>query len=293
MIGHRGAAGLAPENTLAAFSKACEVRVDVVELDVLLTADGKIVVHHDYTLSPDIARTPQGDRLSRPGPAIKDLTLAKLKTYDVGRLEPYTRYSLRYPEQQPVDGERIPTLGEVISLLKAKCDPATQLWVEIKTNPEKPDLTPTPETVADAVVQFLRQQDFTGRVRILSFDWRALVHIQKIAPDIPTVYLSLVGRSLNNIKPGRPGASPWMAGLDIDDFSGSIPQAVKAAGGRYWAPYYKHITYDLLNEAHELGLQVFAWTPDKRGAMVRLIEMGADGIITNRPDILRSIVSEQ
>jgi glycerophosphoryl diester phosphodiesterase len=293
VIGHRGAAGLAPENTLSAFRRACEIGVDAVELDVLLTADDKIVVHHDYTLSPDIARTPQNEWLSRPGPAIKDLTLAKLKTYDVGRLKPNTRYSRRYPEQQPVDGERIPTLGEVISLLKAKCDPATQLWVEIKTNPEKPDLTPTSETVADAVVQFLRQQDFTARVRILSFDWRSLVHVQKIAPDIPTVYLSLVGRSLNNIKPGQPGASPWMAGLDIDDFSGSIPQAVKAAGGRYWAPYYKHITYDLLNEAHELGLQVFVWTPDKRGAMVRLIEMGVDGIITNRPDILRSIVSEQ
>ncbi len=293
IIGHRGAAGLAPENTLAAFSRACEIGVDAVELDVLLTAEDKIVVHHDYTLKPEIARTPDGEWLNRPGPLIKELTLANLKTYDVGRLKPNTRYSRRYPEQQPVDGERIPTLGEVISLLKAKCDPATQLWVEIKTNPEKPDLTPAPETVADAVVQFLRQQDFTARVRILSFDWRSLVHVQKIAPDIPTVYLSLVGRSLNNIKPGQPGASPWMAGLDIDDFSGSIPQAVKAAGGRYWAPYYKHITYDLLNEAHELGLQVFVWTPDKRGAMVRLIEMGVDGIITNRPDILRSIVSEQ
>jgi glycerophosphoryl diester phosphodiesterase len=244
-------------------------------------------------LKPEITRTPDGEWLSRPGPLIKELTLANLKTYDVGRLKPNTRYSRRYPEQQPVDGEPIPTLDEVISLLKAKCDPATQLWVEIKTNPEKPDLTPAPETVADAVVQFLRQQNFTGRVRILSFDWRSLVHVQKIEPEIPTVYLSLEGRSLNNIKPGHPGSSPWMAGLDIDDFNGSIPQAVKAAGGRYWAPYYKHLTYDLLNEAHELGIQVFVWTPDKRSAMVRLIEMGVDGIITNRPDILRSIVRER
>jgi len=293
IIGHRGAAGLVPENTLCAFKRACEIEVNAVEIDVLLTADNKIVVHHDYSLKPEITRTPQGDWLSLSGPAIKDLTLAKLKAYDVGRLKPNTRYSSRYPEQQPADGERIPTLGEVIALLKTKCDLATQLWIEIKTNPEKPDLTPTPETVADAVVQFLRQQDFTGRVRILSFDWRALVHVQKIAPDLPTVYLSLVGRSLNNIKPGQPGASPWMAGIDIDDFSGSVPRAVKAAGGRYWAPYYKHITYNLLKEAHELGLQVFVWTPDKRNAMVRLIEMGVDGIITNRPDILKALLSEQ
>jgi len=293
IIGHRGAAGLAPENTLSAFQRACEIGVDAVELDVLLTADNKIAVHHDYILKPETTRTPDGEWLNRPGSLIKDLTLANLKTYDVGRLKPGTRYSRRYPAQQPVDGERIPTLGEVISLLKAKCDPATQLWVEIKTNPEKPDLTPAPGIVADAVVMLLRLQNFTERVRILSFDWRALMHIQKLEPEIPTVYLSLEGRSLNNIKAGRPGASPWMAGLDIDDFSGSIPQAVKAAGGRYWAPYYKHLTYDLLNEAHELGIQVYVWTSDKRSDMVRLIEMGVDGIITNRPDILRSILCER
>jgi glycerophosphoryl diester phosphodiesterase len=293
IIGHRGAAGLVPENTLAAFKRACEIGVDAVELDVLMTLDRKIVVHHDYTLKPEITRTPDGEWLSPPGPLIKELTLASLKTYDVGRLRPGTRYSRRYPEQQPVDGERIPSLGEVISLFKSKCDPATQLWAEIKTNPEKPDFTPAPEAVADAMVQILRMQNFTDRVRILSFDWRALVHIQKLAPEIPAVYLSLEGRSLNNIKAGRPGASPWMAGFDIDDFSGSIPQAVKAAGGRYWAPFYKHLTHGLLNEAHALGIKVFVWTPDKRKDMIRLIEMGVDGIITNRPDILRSIVSER
>jgi len=293
VIGHRGAAGLAPENTLAAFKKACELGVDAVELDVLLTADSKIVVHHDYSLKSDTARTPDGKWLQHSGPAINTISLDKLKTYDVGRLKPGTRYARRYPEQQPVDGERIPTLEEVISFLKAGCDPATQLWVEIKTNPEKPDLTPSPETVADRVVPLLREENITGRVRILSFDWRALVHVQKVAPDIPTVYLSLEGRSLNNIKPGQPGPSPWMAGIDIDDFNGSIPRAVKAAGGSYWAPYYKHITAGLLNEAHELGIQVFVWTVDSKNDMERLIEMGIDGIITNRPDVLIDLLRKQ
>ena len=111
IIGHRGAAGLAPENTLSAFKRACEIGVDAIELDALLTADGKIVVHHDYTLKPESTRTPDGKWLNRPGPLIKELTLANLKTYDVGRLKPNTGYSHRYPEQQPVDGERIPTPG--------------------------------------------------------------------------------------------------------------------------------------------------------------------------------------
>ena len=70
MVGHRGAAGLAPENTLAAFKKACEIGVDAIELDVLLTADNKVVVHHDYALKPETTRTPDGEWLSRPGPLI-------------------------------------------------------------------------------------------------------------------------------------------------------------------------------------------------------------------------------
>ena len=78
----------------------------------------------------------------------------------------------------------------------------------------------------------------------------------------------------------------------IDDFNGSIPRAVKAAGGRYWVPYYKHITAGLLNDAHELGIQVFVWTVDSKNDMARLIEMGIDGIITNRPDILRDLIRE-
>ena len=290
LIGHRGAAGLAPENTLAAFRQACEIGVDAVELDVFLTADQKIVVHHDYTLKPEIARTAD-DKWIKAGSdlAINALTLAQLKQYDVGRLKPNTRYASRYPEQQPVDGQRIPTLREVVSLIKKQCGPATQLWIEIKTSPEKPDLTPSPEVVANAVVNIVRKEKISARVFMLSFDWRVLVHVQKIAPGIPTVYLSLIGTSLNNIKPGQPGISPWTAGIDIDDYKGSIPQAVKAAGGRYWAQYYKQLTAEDLKVAHKLGIQVFVWTVDSTREMVRLIEMGVDGIITNRPDLFQKI----
>jgi glycerophosphoryl diester phosphodiesterase len=128
---------------------------------------------------------------------------------------------------------------------------------------------------------------------ILSFDWRSLVHVQKIIPEVPTVYLSHTGVRLNNIKPGTPGPSPWTAGIDVDDFDGSIPRAVKTAGGRYWSPNHKTITPTLVQEAHQLGLLVFVWTPDSRHQMTRLINMGVDGITTNRPDILKSVLSQK
>ena len=291
VVGHRGAAGLLPENTLAAFKRGCELGIDAIELDVLLSADGELVVHHDFKLKPEIARTADGAWIpSGSQPAIKDLTLAQLKTYDIGRLQPKTSYAARYPEQNPVDGERIPTFKEAIDLFKQSCSPPTRLFVEIKTSPEEPGMTPAPEVLSDRVVKMLKEEGIAERAWILSFDWRNLVHIQKTAPEIATVYLTIVGAGLNNLKPNQPGASPWMAGLDIDDFDGSAPRAVKAAGGRIWSPFFKNLTPESLAEARQLGLLVSVWTPDTPEDLKKLIEIKVDAITTNRPDVLKKLL---
>ena len=294
VIGHRGAAGLAPENTLAAFSKALDIGVDGVELDVQLSADGIAVVHHDFQLNPDITQTEGGEWLEKGKTLpIKELTLAELKKYDVGRLKPGTTYANRYPDQKPAEGERIPTLQEVILLLKGDEDDKTQLWIEIKTSPEKPKLSQSPEPVTDAVLAVIRKERFSARTMILSFDWRALVHVQKTAPEIPTVYLSPIGSRWTDVRPGDPGAAQWTAGIDLGEFEGSIPHAVKAAGGRYWDPNHMTITPGLVQEAHQLGLKVFVWTPDSKERMLDLMDMNVDGITTNRPDILKAILSSK
>jgi len=294
VIGHRGAAGLLPENTLAAFAKACELGADAIELDVLVSADGELVVHHDFKLKPEIARASDGAWIpSGSPPAVKDLTLAHLKTYDIGRLQPKTSYAARYPEQNPVDGERIPTFKEAIDLFKKSCSPTTRLFVEIKTSPEEPNLTPPPEVVSDKVIRMLRKEGIAERTGILSFDWRNLAHIQKTAPEITTVYLTIVGTGLNNLKPNQLGASPWLAGLDIDDFAGSAPRAVKAAGGRIWSPFFKNLTPETLAEARQLGLLVSVWTPDSPDDLKKLIEMKVDAITTNRPDVLKRLLESR
>ena len=291
VIGHRGAAGLLPENTLAAFKRGCELGIDAIELDVLVSADGELVVHHDFKLKPEIARTSDGVWISSGSqPAVRDLTVAQLKAYDVGRLQPKTSYAARYPEQAPADGERIPTFQEVIDLFKQSCRPATRLFVEIKTSPEEPNRTPPPEAIADQAVKMLQDAGIVERTWVLSFDWRSLVHIQKTAPAIPTVYLSIVGPGLNNLKPNRPGPSPWLAGLDIDDFNGSAPRAVKAAGGRIWSPYFKNLTPETLAEARGLGLLVSVWTPDSPDDLKKMIDMKVDAITTNRPDVLKRLL---
>jgi glycerophosphoryl diester phosphodiesterase len=294
VIGHRGAAGLMPENTLAAFRRGCELGVDAIELDVLVSADGQMVVHHDFRLKPEIARSADGAWIaSGSQPAVKELTIAQLKTYDIGRLQPKTSYAARFPEQTPVDGERIPTFKEAIDLFKTSCSSATRLFVEIKTSPEEPEPALPPEAVSDRVVKMVRDEGIAKRTWILSFDWRNLVHIQKAAPELATVYLTIVGPGLNNLQPNRAGASPWMAGLDIDDFNSSAPRAVKAAGGRIWSPFFKNLTPETLAEARQLGLLVSVWTPDTPDELRKLIEMKVDAITTNRPDVLKKLLADQ
>ncbi|HEX2761654.1 MAG TPA: glycerophosphodiester phosphodiesterase family protein, partial [Rhizomicrobium sp.] len=86
-IAHRGGAALMPENTLAAFADAIARGCDGAELDVQLSRDGVVVVHHDFRLMADVARK-DGAWLERPGPRIKDLTWAELQQFDVGSPRP-------------------------------------------------------------------------------------------------------------------------------------------------------------------------------------------------------------
>src|ERR1700761_7026710 len=111
-IAHRGGAGLKPENTLAAFADAIARGCDGAELDVQLSQDGVAVVHHDYRLMRDVARH-DGVWLEAPGPRIKDLTLAELQKFDIGRPKPGSAYAVKHPDLQPADGEKIPTLEAV------------------------------------------------------------------------------------------------------------------------------------------------------------------------------------
>ena len=294
IIGHRGAAGLAPENTLAAFARACELGVDGIELDVLVSADGELVVHHDFRIKPEIARTPDGAWIpSAAPPAIRRLNLTQLKSYDIGRLQPKTGYAGRFSEQVPVDGERIPTFAEAIALFKRACGGSTRLFVEIKTTPEEPDLTPAPEILSERVVEMVREAGIAGRTWILSFDWRNLAHVHKIAPELETVYLTITGPGMDTLKPGRPGASPWLAGMDVDDFGGSVPRLVKAAGGRVWSPFHKNLTAESLAEARQLGLMVSVWTVDSPEDLKRMLDLKVDAITTNRPDVLKKVLAGQ
>jgi glycerophosphoryl diester phosphodiesterase len=106
LVGHRGARGLAPENTLPGFARALSLGVTTLELDTAITKDGVIVISHDPALNPDITRDRNGKWLGKFGPGIHSLTFDELQQYDVGRLKPNTDYAKLFPEQRPVDRAR-------------------------------------------------------------------------------------------------------------------------------------------------------------------------------------------
>src|SRR3990170_8794330 len=112
--GHRGARGLLPENTLPGFERAIALGVTTLELDVGVTRDGVVVIHHDRTLNPDLARGPDGQWVRAPAPAIHSLTFAELQRYDVGRIRPGSEYFAKFKDQKPIDGTRIPKLDQLL-----------------------------------------------------------------------------------------------------------------------------------------------------------------------------------
>ena len=287
--GHRGARGLAPENTLPAFERALELGVTTLELDIAITSDGVLVIHHDPTLNPATTRDSSGQFLERRGPALHALSWAQVQTYDVGRLNPRSDYARNYPDQQPLDGTRIPRLSDLFELVKRRGDDKVRFNIETKLTPLKPDETPAPEAFARAVVDEIRKGGMAARSQIQSFDWRTLQVVQKIAPEIPTVYLTAQQSWLDNIGAGRPEGSAWTAGFQHREH-GSVAKMIKAAGGSLWSPYFGDLDPQKVKEAQSLGLKVVVWTVNDPALMARMIDLGVDGFITDRPDLARKVL---
>jgi glycerophosphoryl diester phosphodiesterase len=287
---HRGGRALRPENTLASFANALSMGVDTLELDMGVTKDGIVVVSHERGLNPDLARGPDGKYIEAGVPYIK-LTLAEVEKYDVGRIRPGSDYAARFPDQLAIPGTRIPTLAEVFELVRRSGDRHVRLNIETKIDPTHPEESLDPQSFVTTVLSLLGREHFTDRVMIESFDWRTLLLVQKQAPEIPTVYLTQVQQPEENIYLDKP--SPWTAGFDPMKYGGSVARAVKAAGGKIWSPLYEDVTAGSIAEAHSLGLPVIVWTVNDPKDMSRLIDMGVDGIISDRPDLLRAVAGSK
>lgn len=286
--GHRGTRGLAPENTLAAFSRALGIGVTTLETDLAVTRDGVLVIAHDPYLNPDLTRNAQGQWLTAKGPAIRTLTLAQLQDYELGRTNPASKYAAQFPEQVAVDGQRFPTLAQVFALgLQAP----VRFSIETKITPDSGEETADPVTFARLTVAAVRTAGLADRTTVQSFDWRTLLEVRRQAPEIATACLTIDSPNMDTVQRNATAASPWHAGLDLRQFDGSMPRMVAAAGCSTWSMFWRNLTQAEVVEAHALGLKVLPWTVNDPADMAKLIDLRVDGIITDYPDRLRRVMA--
>jgi glycerophosphoryl diester phosphodiesterase len=306
---HRGGLALRPENTLSSFGNALRLGVTTLELDVQITEDGAAVVTHDRRVDPvkcaDTAPVvPADPEFPYVGKYVKNLTLAQVETLDCGTRRPADPATDPFlPTLEMVPGSRMPVLSAVFDLVKRHRADGVKLNVETKVEAGAPDQTAPREQFVQVVAREVREAGFLDRVTIQSFDWGALMRMREVEPRLPIVALT----NFDFLQTGQPGRSPWLGGLDIDDFGGDPLRAIESFGADAFSPvhgfprngkvtdpdYRPYVTAQMVAEAHRLGIEVVPWTIDDPATMAKLIDDGVDGIITDFPDRLRALMAER
>ncbi len=288
--GHRGARGLYPENTLQAFLAAVELGLDAIEIDVWVSKEDRLIVHHDPRLSPAIARTPDGLWIKDPL-AIRDLGVADLAKYDVGRINPDSEYAARFSEQIPCDGQTIPSLEEVINLLR-EMEADIEINVELKSTIDEPFLVPDIDRYIEITANQISELGIIDRAFVQSFDWRLPLGIKSRLPDLRIGCLSDQGSQYGFLSEDqRPCHDPNSPEKSIrpDD----LPRLIHALDADIWSPNFIDLNADLLKNAHQFGLQVCAWTVNKVQHLQNMINLGVDMITTDYPNRLIDLEHSQ
>lgn len=286
---HRGGRGEWTEESLAAFANSLELGVTTLELDTHLTEDGKVIVWHDDTIQAnkciDTAPAIAGDaEFPYVGDRVAELSLAQVKTLNCG----YAQLA-GYPEQDVIEDNRIAELKDVYRLARDYDAQKVRFNVETKVEDGKAGGEGM-AALTKAVVAEIYKAGMAERTTIQSFDWSSLNLTKEIAPELPLVALSSGDAWL---EVGKPGASPNLGGLDIDDYDGSFAKAAAAQGYDVISPTFRSVTPEMIGEAHQLGLPVIPWTVNTTADMARLMDLGVDGIITDYPTRLRTLMAER
>lgn len=273
--------GVWPANSLEGCIRCVAAPIDGIEIDVQMTADGHVVAHHDYRVKRSQSRL-DGEWLTTPGPALKTLTLAELQRYDIGRSHPGSyEAELR---RESFDGARIPTLPDLLGVLKTAEGRRPLIYVEIKTDPQDPEDAPDPAVVTHAVIDDLEAADYVDAAKIIAFDWAVLRLTRERRPDLATAHLTVPPALTSTIERRPNGDSPWSDGFDPRHHGGSDLAAIKAHGGEEWSPHLVDITPERIAEAAELGLRVGPWGVSSGEEIRRMIGLGVFSATVSGPD---------
>lgn len=260
---HRGARAFFPENTVQAFCKAADLGVRVIELDLLVSADHRLLVSHDPWIGAPHCSTPDGRPLEgneRGHFCLYDMSYAEIAAFGCGLADP------RFPRQQAIEACK-PLIADVFRQVDAHMAahrlPGRMIFnIELKSWPDRDnELHPPPEVYASLVAEEIRRSAMASRVRVQSFDGRLLREVWRRYPEL--CYGLLVDEK------SRLG--------DFAVETGFVPAYVN--------PYFSLMSPELVERLHSEGVRVVPWTVNSPEDMLRLKRMGADGIITDHPEL--------
>jgi glycerophosphoryl diester phosphodiesterase len=293
-------AGLHPQNTLRGFEFCLESAVDGIEFDVHLSRDKQVVVQHDYSLNGRITRSLSGEWLENlpqwKGEAltIGALSLEELKQFDVGRYLPESPEAKSYPNYQPADGEKIPTLEELLRAHQAAASDA-ELWIELKTTPFDRGVSSDPNALLAAVLGLVEQYCVVSKTILLAFEWQLLIDAKAACPGIGTDFLTINPEFVRKLyrKKGRIQPREMYRPLDPTAYNNSLPRTIGAASGQWWGPYVEDVSAHDINIAHDNNVKVNLWGVGSNDeAIEQALQLKADAITISDSTMLQSRLSQ-
>ena len=261
--GHRGARGLLPENTIPSFLKAIDYGVDTIEFDLVVTADNRILISHEPWFDHQISTKPNGEPVTEEEQQafnIYEMTYEETRQFDVGK-----RGHHLFPEQQPMEVTK-PLMRDAILAIEEYVeeqglDPI-YYNIETKSRPEwYGEYGPQPEEFSQLLYDELAELEILDRVIIQSFDPATLITMREIDANVLQAML-------------------------VYEEDQTVDRYVEILGYQpeIWSPHYELVTPELVADVHGRGMTIIPWTINEREEMIRQLEMGVDGVITDYPN---------
>ena len=282
IYGHRGARGVLPENTLESFKYLFENNIHAYETDILISKDFIPVITHDFRLDPSYTKDINDNWIEDENIKIIDLTYDQILQFDVGTLNKLSKYGRKFINQKSLQNQKIPKLSELLKLTSDNIVEDLLINLEIKSTPIEKNLTPEPDEMVKIIIDEVSRSNLEDRIIYSSFDWRVLREIKERGSKIPRAYLTSGARGKIYDK------SPW---LDFTPLHNGVelPELIKALGGSAWHPNYKDVNKEIVQISHDKGLPVNVWTVNRESDMLRMIDYGVDGIMTDYPLKLKEL----
>jgi len=282
IYGHRGARGVLPENTLESFKYLFENNIHAYETDILISKDFIPVITHDFRLDPSYTKDINDNWIEDENIKIIDLTYDQILQFDVGTLNKLSKYGRKFINQKSLQNQKIPKLSELLKLTSDNIVEDLLINLEIKSTPIEKKLTPKPDEMVKIIIDEVSRSNLEDRIIYSSFDWRVLREIKERDSKIPRAYLTSGARGKIYDK------SPW---LDFTPLHNGVelPDLIKALGGSAWHPNYKDVNKEIVQISHDKGLPVNVWTVNRESDMLRMIDYGVDGIMTDYPLKLKEL----